>query len=179
MKIYTKVGDGGSTRLFGGAKVGKDDPRVEVLGGVDELSAAVGLARAYLGDDPLAETLAEIQRLLHVLGADIATPRSAKTSKKVPRIVPLHASWAEKEIDRLDALLPPLKTFILPGGSTAGAALHLARSVCRRAERAVIPLLKKKWASKDAQIFLNRLSDLLFNLARQANRRAGKPEIPC
>ena len=174
MKIYTKVGDGGNTFLSGGKKTRKDDPVIEALGDVDELNAAVGLVRALLDGAPPAGTLEEAQKNLFVLGADLA----ADPKKTSPRITPLHARWAEKEIDALEASLPPLRNFILPGGAPAGAALHLARAVCRRAERRVVALLKKKRASKDAQIFLNRLSDLLFLLARDADRRAGKAETP-
>lgn len=174
MRIYTKVGDGGNTFLFGGKKVRKDDAVIEAIGAVDELNAAVGWARS-LSD---AGALEDIQRLLFVLGADLATPPRTKAPKTVPRITASHAAWAEKEIDALEASLPPLRTFILPGGSPAGAALHLARTVCRRAERALVPLLKKKRASKDAQIFINRLSDLLFLLARDENRKTGRSETP-
>lgn len=178
MKIYTKAGDGGDTFLFGGKKVRKDDPLIEALGAVDEANAAVGWARSLSDGGPDGAVLEEAQRFLHVLGADIASPAGAKTPKPPPRIGPAHAAWAEKVMDALQEGLPPLKTFILPGGAPAGAALHLARAMCRRAERRLIPLLKKKRASRDAQIFLNRLSDLLFLLARGANRRAGKDETP-
>jgi cob(I)alamin adenosyltransferase len=165
MKIYTKVGDGGGTFLSGGKKARKNDPVVEALGAVDELNAAVGWARS-LDDVPALE---RVQRLLFVLGAELS-------GAKAPRVQAAHAAWAEKEIDALEASLPLLRQFILPGGSPAGAALHLARAVCRRAERRLIPLLKKKRASKEAQVFLNRLSDLLFMMARDANRRAGRAE---
>ncbi len=178
VKIYTKVGDGGSTYLFSGKKVRKDDPRIETCGAVDELNAVLGLAKSFASDEPLKKKLEEIQKLLHVLGADLASPPGARTPKGVPRISPLHAARVEKEIDALEASLPPLKNFILAGGSPAGAALHLARTVCRRAERALVPLLKKKQASLDAQIFLNRLSDYLFLLARETNLRSGAAETP-
>ena len=118
--------------------------------------------------------LEDAQRRLFVLGADLAAPSEAK----VPRITPADAAWAEKEIDAVTLQLPPLTHFILPGGSAAGAALHLARAVCRRAERRVATLLKKKRASKDALVFLNRLSDLLFQLARNANRESNRAETP-
>lgn len=170
MRIYTKVGDGGNTRLFGGKAVRKDDPLVEALGDVDELNAVLGLARSA--------PVEELQADLFVLGADLAAPRGMKTSKPVPRIAPAHAARLEREIDALQASLPPLKTFVLPGGAPEGAALHLARAVCRRAERRVTALLKKKRASPEAQIYLNRLSDYLFLLALDANRRAGRSETP-
>lgn len=172
MKIYTKVGDGGDTFVSGGKKLAKDDGLIEALGDVDELNAAVGAVRALSGEADGA--LEEIQKKLFVLGADLASPGNAKS----PRMAPADAAWAEKEIDTLEAALPLLMNFILPGGSPAGALLHLARAVCRRAERRVAALHKKKRASKDALVFLNRLSDLLFLLARGANRRAGRQETP-
>ena len=178
MKISTGVGDGGKTRLRGGKPLWKDDPVVEALGAVDEVNAALGLAKAHGADDLLTEKLEELQKLLHVLGTDVASPRGARAPKNVSRISPVHVAWMEKQIDSLEGILPPLRNFILAGGSPAGAALHLARTLCRRAERALVPLLKKKWASKDAQVFLNRLSDYLFLLARETNRRVGKIETP-
>jgi cob(I)alamin adenosyltransferase len=174
MSIITKVGDGGDTSLGGGRKVRKNDPLVEALGAVDELNAALGLAATLPAGEPLVETLSDIQRRLCSLSADLAARpgRGAPT----PRISPADAAWVEKEAAALETSLPPLKNFILPGGAPAGAALHWARAVCRRAERRIVPLLKKERASKDALIFLNRVSDFLFLIARDANRRAGKPE---
>jgi cob(I)alamin adenosyltransferase len=174
MSIITKVGDGGDTFLGGGRKVRKDNFVIEVLGAVDELNAALGLAAALLADTAPSEALSGIQRRLCALGADLAA--GPKPGAAAPRISPADAAWVEKEAAALESSLPLLKNFILPGGSLAGAALHLARAVCRRAERRIVPLLKKKRASKDALIFLNRVSDLLFLIARDANRRAGKPE---
>jgi cob(I)alamin adenosyltransferase len=143
---------------------------VEALGAVDELNAALGWAAA-LAAKPIRKIIERIQAELFDLGADVAAAK-----KDAPRVTPAHAFRLEKEIDALQARLPPLRKFILPGGSPAGAALHLSRAVCRRAERALIPLLKKKIVSRDAQIYLNRLSDHLFVLARTANRRAGASE---
>lgn len=178
MKIYTKVGDGGNTFLFGGKKVRKDDPRVKAYGHVDELNAALGLARALLKNTALAGKIDAVQKELFVLGADLAAPPGAKTPKAPPRIGPDHVKRLEREIDTLQALLPPLKTFILPGGSPAGAALHLARAVCRRAERSVVALSKKQKIGPQTQIYLNRLSDHLFVLARAANAAESAPETP-
>jgi cob(I)alamin adenosyltransferase len=173
MSIITKVGDGGDTVLGGGRKVRKDDPVVETLGAVDELNASLGMAAAFLAATPL-ETLSGIQRRLCALSADLADRPGSGAG--APRLTSGDAAWIEKESMDLEVSLPPLKNFILPGGSPAGAALHLARAVCRRTERRIVPLLKKKRASKDALIFLNRLSDYLFLAARHANRRAGKNE---
>jgi cob(I)alamin adenosyltransferase len=170
--IYTGGGDRGETGLFGGGRVSKDDLRVEAYGAVDELNASLGLART-------TGLLARIQDDLFVLGADLATPPDATV--RADRIVRLKAGAAkalEPEIDRLEAALPPLRTFILPGGSPAGAALHLARTVCRRAERRVVTLARKSGVSAETIVYLNRLSDLLFVMARSANAQAGVPEAP-
>jgi cob(I)alamin adenosyltransferase len=179
VRIYTGGGDQGETGLFGAGRVPKDDPRVEAYGAVDELNAALGVARAagLPGDlDPLAERL---QKELFVLGADLATPLdSSARADRVVRLPEGAAAALEKEIDRLDASLPPLTTFLLPGGSAPGGALHLARTVCRRAERRLVGLARKGLVSKGALPYLNRLSDLLFVMARAANARAGRPETP-
>lgn len=177
--IYTGGGDRGETGLFGGGRVQKDDLRVEAYGAVDELNASLGLARTTGLPGELDALLARIQDDLFVLGADLATPPDATV--RADRVVRMEAGAAkalEPEIDRLDAALPPLRTFILPGGSPGGAALHLARTVCRRAERRVVTLARKSGVSPEAVVYLNRLSDLLFVMARSANARAGVPEAP-
>lgn len=178
MKIYTKVGDGGNTFLFGGKKVAKNDPRVESYGDVDELNSFLGWAKTQIKAPEIVEKLETVQKELFVLGADLASPAGTKFSRKTPRIGKKHVARLEKEIDILEMALPPLRTFILPGGHPGGAALHLARSVCRRAERACIPLLKAGSVSLEAQIYLNRLSDYLFVLARAVNHQERWPETP-
>lgn len=177
MKIYTKTGDGGDTGLFGGGRVGKEDPRVEAYGQVDELNAALGLARAEgLGAmDPLAQAL---QDQLFTLGSVLATPAGSKAAKHIPVMQPEWVTAMEQAIDGFDAELKPLTTFILPGGTKAAAALHLARTVCRRTERRVIPLVRADKCGTDVVVYLNRLSDLLFTMARVANHRAGVADTP-
>lgn len=188
MKIYTRTGDSGQTGLFGGGRVPKDDARVATYGTVDETNSAVGLARAQLltgdgGEAPgwvasLDHDLAELQSLLFDLGADLATPLTAKTREYVRPIDQADIDRLESLIDRYDAELQPLTQFILPAGTAAAAALHLARSVSRRAEREAVALARAVEVNPQAQVFLNRLSDLLFVLARHANLAAGAPEVP-
>jgi cob(I)alamin adenosyltransferase len=180
MRIYTKTGDGGETGLFGGERVPKDHHRVVAYGEVDELNAALGLARATDPSDFEDALLQAIQRSLFTIGAELATPDPARLAKALggPPIGETDAKALEQAIDRLDAGLPPLKTFILPGGAPKGAALHLARTVCRRAERGVVRLAREVTVSPAIGIYLNRLSDLLFVLARAANARAGAGDLP-
>ena len=179
MKIYTKTGDAGETSLLGGTRVGKDDPRVAAYGDVDELNAHLGLARAHAPDvkidAEIDEEIVRLQRDLFALGAQLADPTAqvgAKVSKAVVRDGDIER--LEQVIDRLESDLPPLRNFILAGGSPCGAALHVARAVCRRAERGMVAL--------DPPIepvllqYINRLSDLLFVLARTANQRASAAE---
>lgn len=177
MKIYTKTGDGGDTSLFGGGRVGKEDPRVEAYGQVDELNAMLGLARAEgLGDmDALA---AELQSQLFTLGAMLATPVGSKAARHIPVLRPEWVAAMEQAIDAFDAELEPLTSFILPGGTKAAAALHVARTVCRRVERRVIPLVRADKVGPEVVVYLNRLSDLLFTMARVANHRAGVKDTP-
>lgn len=178
MKIYTKTGDGGETGLFGGRRVDKDDLRVMAYGEVDELNAFLGRAAADLGDSPLVRTVRAIQADLFVVGADLATPPVAgeKTESRTRRVEGGMVEVLERSIDRLDAEVPPLDRFILPGGTAGAAALQVARAVCRRAERAVVGLSKVDEVNPAAVIYLNRLSDLLFVMARWENRRRGFEE---
>jgi cob(I)alamin adenosyltransferase len=178
MKIYTKTGDTGQTGLFGGPRVAKDDLRIEAYGSVDELNAVIGLARCEKLPKDIDSQLAQIQNELFDLGAELATPNPATHhmtglgSKQIEAI--------EQAIDRHEAALPQLREFILPGGCRAAAALHLARTVCRRAERRLVTLVRSSSApvSPELTIYLNRLSDLLFVLARAANAAAGTPDVP-
>jgi cob(I)alamin adenosyltransferase len=175
--IYTKTGDGGDTALFGGGRVGKEDVRVEAYGQVDELNSVLGMARAEgLGSmDGLAQS---IQDQLFTLGAILATPAGSKASTHLPVLKPQWVEAMEKAIDAFDAQLKPLTTFILPGGTKAASALHLARTVCRRAERRTVPLLREDKVAPLVIVYLNRLSDLLFTMARVANAQANHPDVP-
>lgn len=177
-KIYTGTGDDGTTALFGGERVGKGDPRIDAYGTVDETNSIVGMARAHLrgepGEDVLDPVLGDLQEELFVLGADLATPIDAKPV--VERIEQDHVAVLEDRIDRFDADLPSLKRFILPGGTPTGAALHSARTVCRRAERQIVEASTSAPVNEQAMVYLNRLSDLFFVLARWANRKAGVRE---
>jgi cob(I)alamin adenosyltransferase len=175
MKVYTRGGDSGETSLFGGRRVSKDSPRVEAYGEVDELNAVVGLARCELGPSPdLAGQLEQIQSSLFDLGSELATPE--RKGRVAPHVADADAEQLERWIDALDLELEPLASFILPGGSRAAALLHLARTVCRRAERRVIALANLEPIGAAPVKYLNRLSDYLFTAARAANRRAGVAE---
>ena len=202
MPIYTGGGDDGTTSLFGGERVGKQVLRVELMGSIDELSAALGMAVAHLSDaatDPtsqpqraqgeiqsplpgerarvrVAPLLQRIQSELFVMGADVATPQEPR-AYTIPRITPAHADALEEAIDRADAQLPPLTDFVLPGGTPTAAALHFARAVCRRTERIAVALSQQEDLSKPILIYLNRLSDLLFTLGRLANQQAGTEDV--
>lgn len=180
MKIYTRTGDEGNTGLFGGQRVSKDSPRVEAYGSVDECNALLGVVRALLNDAELDGRLSQIQSDLLVVGADLATPRveGKAASSYVPRARPEDVARLEDWIDAAEAQLEPMRTFILPGGSQAAAYLHLARTVCRRAERRVVGLEHLEEITPAVRIYLNRLSDLLFVWARLANQRAGVSDIP-
>ncbi|MEN8376782.1 MAG: cob(I)yrinic acid a,c-diamide adenosyltransferase [Gemmatimonadota bacterium] len=177
-RIYTRTGDRGDTGLFGGGRVPKDHPRVEAYGTVDELNAALGVALAAIADGWVRECVAGVQPDLFVVGAILATPPAApgKRAPSVPALPDERPAELEALIDRAEDDLPELKAFVMPGGNGGGAALHLARTVCRRAERRVVSLAAEAEVPEGVVVYLNRLSDLLFSLARLENRRAGSPE---
>ena len=174
MKIYTRAGDGGETGLCGGQRVPKDAVRVQTYGTVDELNAALGVALTHLNDDEAVSVLTRIQGELFEVGADLATP--SERGDTVPRLNNTATARLEAEIDRFEAELPPLRNFILPGGGSGGASLHLARAVCRRAERLLVTLAFSEDVNPEVSRYLNRLSDHLFVLARLVNHRAGRTE---
>ena len=175
MKIYTKFGDSGETALYGGTRVGKDAPRIEAIGTVDELNAYIGYAQTLINDTDLSDLLAQIQNHLFAVGADLATP-AIHTKAAEFRIPADFTTEMETAIDTLSEELPPLTNFILPGGCAAGAILHVARVVCRRSERCVVRLAGETDVNPEIIRSLNRLSDLLFVLARTVNFRAQAPE---
>ena len=180
MKIYTKTGDAGETGLFGGGRVAKDHPRVEAYGDVDELNAVLGMARSVELMPRVDEVLVLVQRDLFSLGALLATPDLAKMQQHLDkaRIDDGRVAQLERAIDDGESELEPLRAFIVPGGTPKSAALHVARTVCRRAERRVIALTHDGVQIPPVVLlYLNRLSDLLFVLARVANRRAGAAEV--
>jgi cob(I)alamin adenosyltransferase len=174
MKIYTKTGDQGETGLFGGPRVRKDTPRIEAYGTVDELNSVLGVVRSMLEPGEIDRLLERIQNELFSLGAQLATPHP--TTHQTDLIGSAQISALEAAIDQFQAGLEPLKQFILPGGTPAAAQLHLARTVCRRAERRLITLVfeSAEPIASELVVYLNRLSDLLFVLAREANRAAGR-----
>lgn len=178
VKIYTKTGDSGDTSLFDGTRVSKTAPRVVAYGDVDELQACIGVARAAKLPQDLDDMCLSLQRDLFALGARLADP-SHKIAKRVEKIVIDDGSVARLEgwIDKLDHELPPLRHFILSDGCPGGASLHLARTVCRRAERSML-LLGKDAVDPVVIVYINRLSDLLFTMARAANHRGMCPETP-
>ncbi len=180
MKIYTRKGDSGETSLFGGKRVGKDDLRVEAYGTVDELNSVLGLAVASLPDDvqDWRAALVDVQSDCFTIGAMLATPKTgAAKPEHIPELSQRRIEDIEDGIDRLDEELEPLESFVLPGGSISAAALHLARSVCRRAERQVVALGQSAEIEPVVIKYLNRLSDFLFTLARAANARQGIPDV--
>ena len=176
MKIYTKTGDTGETSLFDNTRVSKADARVDAYGEVDELNACLGVARAAGVDEEISALIESLQKDLFALGARLADP-SARIAARVDKVV-IGTDAVERlelTIDRLEAMLPPLRRFIVPGGSPAGSALHLARTVCRRAERRVIGLGSGA-VDPILLVYMNRLSDLLFVMARVVNHRGAVPE---
>jgi len=177
MKIYTKTGDRGQTALFDGRCVSKNNLRIETYGTVDELNSHLGLANADCRHADLHELLAQLQRQLFAFGADLATPHDSKNASKIKRIGPSEIAFLEQHIDAATAALPPLKHFVLPGGSPTASRLHVARTVCRRAERLLVTLMAAEPDGPDALIYLNRLSDLIFTLARRANQLDAVPDV--
>lgn len=176
MSIVTKTGDRGETGLYGGKRVPKDSSRIETYGTVDELNAVIGCVLAQHGlTQEMAKQLTHLQHLLFRVGADLATPTDSKA--KTQRIEPEHVTEIEKEIIVLESSLAPQQTFILPGGSEAAALLHLARTVCRRAERCLVHLKAQEPVNEQVLIFLNRLSDYLFLLARKANASTDRGDV--
>ncbi|MEM1444763.1 MAG: cob(I)yrinic acid a,c-diamide adenosyltransferase [Planctomycetota bacterium] len=188
MKLYTRRGDSGATDLFGGQRVAKDDLRVEAYGTVDELNAELGLCLATAGPVPegIAGPLTTIQSRLFEIGADLATPEfvtdehgvSKPNSRVVPRVDDHHVKELEAWIDAASSAVPAMTCFILPGGTELSARLHVARTVCRRAERGCVTLAEREPVSEQVITYLNRLSDLLFALARLANHEAGVEDVP-
>ncbi|MFN7991513.1 MAG: cob(I)yrinic acid a,c-diamide adenosyltransferase [Candidatus Micrarchaeia archaeon] len=172
MKVYTKFGDKGNTALLGGVVVPKNDLRVEAYGSVDELNSVLGIAIAFSDIEEITVSLTKIQSDLFVIGAELASKGA-----KARHIPPARVSELEIEIDGLWEQLPPLQNFILPGGSRTASLLHHARTVCRRAERSIISLSQKEQVSPDIIVYINRVGDLLFTMARFANHRKKVHEI--
>lgn len=175
MKLYTRHGDNGHTALFGGAHVPKSDPRVCAYGEVDECNAAIGVIIAQCAEDEIVDMLRQIQSELFTLGAELAT---AEGHTAGPGIDDAHIAQLEHWIDAASQKVSPLRNFVLPGGTETAAALHVARTVCRRAERATVALSVQQSVRPAVVIYLNRLSDLLFALARLANHKTGVADIP-
>ena len=176
MKLYTRNGDDGSTGLFGGQRVPKDDPRVEAYGTVDELNSALGFAAAACAFDELTAIIARLQPALFDLGSHLCSPGGAN-----PHVAPFteaHIEEFERTIDAVCAPLETMKNFVLPGGTELASRLHLARCVCRRAERLMVGVARTQPVEGVLIIYMNRLSDLLFAMARRANQLAGVPDVP-
>jgi cob(I)alamin adenosyltransferase len=175
VKLYTRTGDEGETGLYGGSRVAKDHPRIEACGAVDECNATLGFVLTVLEDPELGTIVTRLQNELFTLGGDLGTALSL--GEVVPRVHAEMTMRLEWEIDRFEQDLNPLRNFILPGGGRAGAALHVARAICRRAERRITTLSGVEKINPEAARYINRLSDLLFVAARLANHRAGAAEI--
>jgi cob(I)alamin adenosyltransferase len=178
VRIYTRTGDGGETGLIGGRRVRKNVLRVEAYGALDELNACVGLAVAAVTDADTVELLTGIQRHLFALSARVADARKGEAAAEKAAFPEANVAALERAIDAAEATLSPLKSFVVPGGSEPAARLHVARTVCRRAERRLVALAEQNDVPPVFLAYLNRLSDLLFVLARAANRRADVPDIP-
>ena len=183
MKLYTRTGDDGTTGLFSGARVSKDHPRIEAYGTVDELNAVLGLVlaacdRGHAFERRTHEVVSALQSRLFDIGADLATPEGAKQQAKIHRIDDADVSEAEAWIDEMESANPPLRTFVMPAGTEVAARLHLARTVCRRAERAIISLGSIEPVGDPLLRYMNRLSDLFFAMARRANHERGIPDAP-
>ena len=177
MKLYTKTGDDGTTGLFGGGRVPKASARVAAYGTVDEANAAIGVARATRLEGAMDAVLARVQEDLFTTGAELACVPGREGKLSMPLLAGADIERLERAIDEADGACPPLKSFVLPGGSPQAAALHVARTVCRRAERAVLAIDDGP-VRREVVVYLNRLSDLLFAQARQANAAAGVPDVP-
>lgn len=185
-RLYTRSGDDGTTGLFGGSRVSKDHPRVEAYGTVDELNAAIGLAAAETAraqprssvHDLLLHIFSDLQSRLFDIGADLATPEGSKQEAKILRISDAQVAEVEKWIDEIDGGNAPMKSFVMSGGTELAARLHLARTICRRAERAMIHLRHSEPVSDGAIVYINRVSDMLFAMARRVNKEAGVPDVP-
>jgi cob(I)alamin adenosyltransferase len=178
MKLYTRRGDSGETDLFGGERVSKDHLRVRAYGEVDELNACIGTAAAASDQKDIVECSQRIQSTLFDLGSFLATPSPERRAKaSIPEVRETHVAALESEIDRFEEELEPLRSFILPGGTRAAAAFHLARTVCRRAERGAVQLDLDEPLGGQSLRYLNRLSDLLFVMARVENRRGGVRDV--
>ncbi len=178
MRIYTRTGDGGETGLLGGGRVRKSAIRVEAYGAVDELNACLGLATAALADPEPGRLLTGIQRDLLAIGTRLSDLRKASSAAdEKAHLSEEHVARLERAIDGMETNLPPLRAFILPGGCEAGARLHLARTICRRAERRIVALAEREEVPPIILVYMNRLSDLLFVLARSVNHRAGVGEV--
>jgi cob(I)alamin adenosyltransferase len=179
VKIYTRGGDSGETSLFGAGRIGKGHARVEAMGAVDELNAAVGWVVTQLETGATRARLESLQHDLFAIGAELATPpaREGRSKPATPPVPAARTADMENWIDEADAELPALEAFVLPGGAPSAAALHLARTVCRRAERAVVRLAEAEPVDAGVVAYLNRLSDLLFMLARLENHRAGRGDV--
>jgi len=178
MKIYTRTGDRGDTGMFGGERVQKDDLRVEAYGTVDEANAAIGLARAAGAPTGIDEVLLRVQSELFVLGAELACAAEKTDRLGLTLVDSARVDQLERDIDAFEQKLPELKNFVLPAGTSVAAALHLARTVCRRAERRVLAASRTAAVRPELVVYLNRLSDLLFVLARAANQEAGRVDVP-
>jgi cob(I)alamin adenosyltransferase len=178
MKIYTKTGDKGDTGLFGGARVSKASLRVAAYGDVDELNSVLGLVLTEPFDADLSVLFTEVQSRLFDVGAELATDPNGKVALGIPLVSEAEVVRLEQAIDKAESELLPLKTFVLPGGCRAAGYLHLARTVCRRAERALVALHDAEPVRPEALRYLNRLSDALFVFARLANHRAGIADVP-
>lgn len=176
MRIYTRTGDAGTTALFGGERVPKDDARVRAYGTIDELNAHLGMSRAMLTDRTLDSRLGELQNALFDVGADLATPHDAPAREQIRAIDESDTARLEEMIDQIQAQIEPLRQFILPGGHQASAALQVSRAVARRAEREVVALSRQGRTNPGIAVYLNRLSDLLFVMARLVNAENGVSE---
>jgi cob(I)alamin adenosyltransferase len=178
MRLYTKTGDDGTTGLFGGVRVSKDSERVDAYGTVDELNAVLGIVRAHVPPAEIDALLLSIQNDLFAVGAELACAPGKEQRLACEPVGSSRIAALEQAIDGADSALPALKNFVLPGGSPSAAALHHARTVCRRAERLLVRARRSEPLRDDLVIYLNRLSDLLFALARRANQLAGLSDVP-